>query len=431
MAVKANGYITLVRVNDGAGGTGYTVLMSNEAYAFAAGITAAVAGSTYTNVIAYKNTTQVAATVTKIGTAAVSGNASGVATGFTGLTAAVTGNGTTSCKITFSATTSLKTKNGSVAVTITVDGKSFVKDFSFSLSLKGDTGGKGEQGDPTGIIESATAPTTKYEGMLWKHTGTVSGLVNGATYRWSGTAWEMFKFRADNIEADSFEGYEFKGSIFLSDFEDYTGKLVSDNLYHKNIGSIEIGNGNIEVSYAEHTSPDNKTWTKQYMHKDTLSSLGMMFRIFTNTGTLLNETKLDASDLNFYGFGSVIQKINELNQKLPIMIFNGSKPLNGTGYWNATYNFSDFTKISMCITFLSQRHVCDFYPVSGANEKGARHSFSWNHYGNDGGKRTVAGWLTFAGRYIDQAKLSVSYNLNVWVELDLSYIIVEKIIGYR
>lgn len=218
MAVKANGYITLVRVNDGAGGTGYTVLMSNEAYAFAAGTTAAVAGSTYSNVIAYKNTTQVAATVTKIGTAVVSGNASGVATGFTGLTAAVTGNGTTSCKITFSATTSLKTKNGSVAISITVDGKSFVKDFSFSLSLKGDTGGKGEQGDPTGIIESATAPTTKYEGMLWKHTGTVSGLVNGATYRWSGTAWEMFKFRADNIEAESFKGFQFNGSIFKSDF---------------------------------------------------------------------------------------------------------------------------------------------------------------------------------------------------------------------
>lgn len=112
------------------------------------------------------------------------------------------------------------------------------------------------------------------------------------------------------------------------------------------------------------------------------------------------------------------------------MLFNGSKPLNGTGYWNESYNFSNFTKISMSMIFLSQRHVCDFYPVSGANEKGTRHSFSWNDYGNDNGKRIVAGWLTFAGRYIDQAKLCVSYNLNAWVELDLSYITVEKIIGY-
>lgn len=318
MAVKANGYITLVRVNDGAGGTGYTVLLTNEAYAFAAGTTAAVAGSTYSNIIAYKNTTLVVATVTKIGTAAVSGNASGVATGFAGLTAAVTGNGTTSCKITFSATTALTTKNGSVAITMTVDGKSFVKDFSFSLSFKGDTGGKGDQGDPTGIIESATAPTTKYTGMLWKHTGAVSGLINDATYRWSGTAWELFKFRADNIEAESFTGYQFNGSIFSSDFEDYTGKHASDNLYHKNVGHIELGNGNVKLSYAEHTSPDNKTWTMGYTHQDVLSSLGMIFRMFTDTGTLVNEAKLDASDLSFYGFGSVLQKIYELNQNLQI-----------------------------------------------------------------------------------------------------------------
>lgn len=300
----------------GTPGTGYTVLLSNEAYAFAAGITAALAGSTYTNVTAYKNTTQVAATVTKIGTAVVSGNASGVATGFTGLTAAVTGNGTTSCKIAFSATTSLKTKNGSVAVTITVDGKSFVKDFSFSLSLKGDTGGKGEQGDPTGIIESATAPTTKYEGMLWKHTGTVSGLVNGATYRWSGTAWEMFKFRADNIEAESFKGFQFDGAIFNNDFEDNMGKLTSDNLYHKRVGSASIKNGTVSLGYTEYTSPDNVTWTRDSVHSDSLSSRGMIFRTFNINGTMTGETILNDNDLQFYGFGSVLDKIYQLNQNL-------------------------------------------------------------------------------------------------------------------
>lgn len=316
MAVKANGYITLVRVNDGAGGTGYTVLLTNEAYAFAAGTTAAVAGSTYSNIIAYKNTTLAAATVTKIGTAAVSGNASGVATGFAGLTAAVTGNGTTSCKITFSATTALTTKNGSVAITMTVDGKSFVKDFSFSLSFKGDTGGKGDQGDPTGIIESATAPTTKYTGMLWKHTGAVSGLINDATYRWSGTAWELFKFRADNIEGESFKGYEFNGAIFRSEFSRISGKM-EDNLYHKYEGNIEIRGDAINLSYSESTSTDQKTWTIVGMHSDIMSSNGLAYRMFNQNGTLIGDTLVKPGAIYCNG-DNIMSMLYELNQNLQI-----------------------------------------------------------------------------------------------------------------
>ena len=70
MAIKASANITLVYVSDG---TGYTVLLSNESYAFAAGTSAALAGSTSSNVVAYKNTYKVAATITKIGNSAVSG----------------------------------------------------------------------------------------------------------------------------------------------------------------------------------------------------------------------------------------------------------------------------------------------------------------------------------------------------------------------
>jgi hypothetical protein len=150
--------ITLAKLRDGekgdAGttGTGYTVLLSNESYVFAGNVTAAIAGSTSTDVTAFKNTVQIAATVTKIGNTTVSGNATGVATGFNGLTAAVTGNGTTACKISFTATSSLTTKNGSVPLTITVDGKTYTKYFSFSLSLKGDSGAAGR----TYFIEPST-----------------------------------------------------------------------------------------------------------------------------------------------------------------------------------------------------------------------------------------------------------------------------------
>ena len=130
----------------GATGTGYTLILSNENHTFPATTSAAIAGSASTNVIAYKNATQVVATISKIGSTAVSGNQTGVATGVTGLTADVSGNGTTSAAITFKATTSLTSKNGTIAVTITVDGKSFIKNFSFALAMTGSTGATGNTG---------------------------------------------------------------------------------------------------------------------------------------------------------------------------------------------------------------------------------------------------------------------------------------------
>ena len=91
---------------------------------------------------------------------------------------------------------------------------------------------KGENGEPTGVTESAEEPTDKYIGMLWKNTGATSGLVQGATYRWTGAEWEMYKFSAVNIEAETFRGYLFSGAIYESEFNDdvspylrYTGKM--------------------------------------------------------------------------------------------------------------------------------------------------------------------------------------------------------------
>ena len=93
-------------------------------------------------------------------------------------------------------------------------------------------GDPGKDGAPTGIVESADEPSDKYVGMLWKNTGTTSGLVQGATYRWTGTEWEMYKFSATNIEAETFRGYLFSGAIYESEFNDdvspylrYTGKM--------------------------------------------------------------------------------------------------------------------------------------------------------------------------------------------------------------
>ncbi len=64
-------------------------------------------------------------------------------------------------------------------------------------------GHTGEDGPATGITVSETEPPEKFIGMLWKHTGSVSGLIRNATYRWNGSSWELYIFVADNIDVNS------------------------------------------------------------------------------------------------------------------------------------------------------------------------------------------------------------------------------------
>lgn len=123
----------------GESGVGYTVMLSNESHQFVGNTSTAIAGATSTDVIAWKNSSQVATTITKIGSSAVSGDAT-VETGIAGLMAVVSNNGTTDTTISFNASTSLTTKNGTIEIAITVDNKSFTKEFSYSLALSGSAG---------------------------------------------------------------------------------------------------------------------------------------------------------------------------------------------------------------------------------------------------------------------------------------------------
>ena len=126
---------TIVKVSDGAtgatGSTGasgkdaYTIILSNESHSFAGSTTSALASSTKCEVIAYKGTSRIAATI-------------GTITGLpTGMTAPITSNGTTSVYFSPTVTTSMSTKNGILTIPITVDNQSFTKYFSYSISLKG------------------------------------------------------------------------------------------------------------------------------------------------------------------------------------------------------------------------------------------------------------------------------------------------------
>ena len=116
------------------GADAYTIILGNESHAFQGTTSAAIAASTKCEVIAYKGATRVAAT---IGT--ITGAPSGMST-------SISSNGTTSASFTVSVTSSLTTGQGVLTVPINVDGKSFTKNFSFSVAFKGNTGATGATG---------------------------------------------------------------------------------------------------------------------------------------------------------------------------------------------------------------------------------------------------------------------------------------------
>ena len=132
-------------------------------------------------------------------------------------------------------------------------------------------GDPGKDGAPTVITESAEEPTDKYVGMLWKNTGTTSGLVQGATYRWNGTEWEMYKFSAVNIEAETFKGYEFYGSIFESEFIEKLDAL------HRTEGKVTIKDGRITVVANSQTNDlgSENGWNTVSTDKMTIDGYGL------------------------------------------------------------------------------------------------------------------------------------------------------------
>lgn len=196
-----------------AGADAYTVILTNDANTFAAGTSAALAGSTTSGVIAYKGATRVAATV-------------GTITGLpTGMTASVASNGTTAPVITFTVTTSLTTKSGTVTVPITVDGKSFTKLFTYALALTGATGATGPTGPtgpqgPKGMPTWGTAvPGSTTPGVPDDVYYRVSGANVIAQYRCtagtgtaSGNAWTQVALSGTVLAADAINGKTITGA---------------------------------------------------------------------------------------------------------------------------------------------------------------------------------------------------------------------------
>lgn len=123
----------------------------------------------------------------------------------------------------------------------------------------------GEQGPPTGVISQSTVPSSPYVGMLWQNTGNVSGYISNATYRWNGSAWEIYQFTAQNILAETFTGFvfrgvEFIGSKFVSEFDIPLGAEVGAHA----VGQTVIENGEIVTDMVEYWSEGSGDITASY-----------------------------------------------------------------------------------------------------------------------------------------------------------------------
>lgn len=136
------------------------------------------------------------------------------------------------------------------------------------IKVKGENGADGEDGKPTGITVSATEPQNPYTGMLWKHTGTVPGLVKNATYRWNGSSWELYLFVAENLEVDSLSalsadlGRVTAGSIVIP-------WSISDNPQFNVDGTTEFSNaeggGNpLVMNYTQKNKQDGSVEANGY-----------------------------------------------------------------------------------------------------------------------------------------------------------------------
>lgn len=111
------------------------VTLSSESHVFEGDTDKAVAATARIDVTAYKGERQITTAV---------GAITGTPTGMTVMTGH---NGTTETRITVAVTAALTQRQGVLTIPVTADGKTFIKRWSWSLSLKGEDGAKGDKGD--------------------------------------------------------------------------------------------------------------------------------------------------------------------------------------------------------------------------------------------------------------------------------------------
>ncbi len=270
------------------GDDAYTVLLTNESHSFIEGETE----STLCGVITYKGATQVSCYVGS------STSATSINTGITGLTCTISNNNSTNVQLTFRATASLTTNYGVVSIPIYVDGKNFTKTFSFSLSLKGDTGVSIVKVTPLYYAKSnSTAPDAPTTAI------TITTTTGG---QWTQGIPELtstypFMFTCEQIQYDSTSvgtnGYKWTDPVLnnmITKFvENYNSFVEGDtewkNTYGQKITTIgdtvdnlQIGGRNLFINSAKYHNEENAFETSSNK-KDNYTSSFDGKTIYTNS----------------------------------------------------------------------------------------------------------------------------------------------------
>ncbi|MEQ7171916.1 hypothetical protein [Enterococcus innesii] len=284
---------TISRIKDGGDGApgsdAYTVFLTNESYTFAGSTSAALAGSTTTEVVVYKGINKITPTSVVVGTKP------------TGLSSSVSGS-----VVTFTAATTLVTKSGTVPITITVDGKTFTKQFAYAISFQGDpgisiTGTEVQFVQTSSMTEptagwSTTRPTPVPGQWLWTRTrnkfsdNTYSGWVavpiligreaivvsdtapsnpsKGTLWQtpsdpnvkqWDGAKWIDWGISINNLVVENvtiengvfkrIDGLEIYGALIVNTFDVWTGFYINDTdqLWRK--GTTTLADSTVAIAY--------------------------------------------------------------------------------------------------------------------------------------------------------------------------------------
>ena len=184
-------------------------------------------------------------------------------------------------------------------------------------------------GKPTGISETDSPPENPYEGMLWRYTGAPTELKAlsiakaaateiyspGTTYVFRGGAWEVYKFVADNIEADTFKGYSFDGAVFNNDFD------FVDDLGFRVHGTSQITGGKVKIDSTRIKG------TEQHTLSAVLQYNGLS--IETDRGTARERyARMTNNNLEF---GDYLTATTLYNNGLAIVGADGESMVAGTG----------------------------------------------------------------------------------------------------
>lgn len=189
-------------------------------------------------------------------------------------------------------------------------------------------GTTGAKGDPTGITVSATVPTTKYTGMLWKHTGSVSGYIKNATYRWNGSSWQLYTFTAANIIAETLSAIKANlGDVFGGSYTSEFDRPLFDGSTESRKGKVLLKDGRYQLSY---TNIDSRPGSPSAGNTGgtQIDEFGIQMHLNKSNGNVINATQYNSdgilmNDASLNQYGTVYLRYQDL-MSLPARIITNT-----------------------------------------------------------------------------------------------------------